>query len=455
MLVPMGLQYNKHPEKMVSVENCINMQPEFSRGGRSQVVLRSTPGLDLFSVIEATGKRCRGLSFVGGVLYAVAGKSLYAVQSNGDKREIGRINGFNAVSISASGEELYLSTGVSNYHYVIATGTLAVVTTAPIGFTSTFLNGRFVAEDPTATGDTAGRFYWSDLLDATTWNALNYATAEQKPDRTNRVEAYGNVLVVFGAESIEYWRGDAAGFLPITGTTQPIGLAGRYAAAQIDNNMCFLANDGSVRTMNGYQTVRISTPAVEAALNADPDTECIAYSEEGHTIFEFSTASITLCYDAQQSKLLGRPVWFEKLSNDSRNKMSNVIFAFGKNIAGAIDDGTLYELTRSVYPDAREFTLPTIADDNSRAWNKLDRLELICRTGTGAVPDVQPKMMLRVSRDNGYKYGEERWADLGTTGKYGTRVKWRRFGRFLQMNMNFRLTDQVELTVMGVNVNGS
>jgi hypothetical protein len=450
----MGLQFNEHPEKMVSVENAVNMQPEFSNGGRTQVILRSTPGRESFSLIDADAARCRGFAYVGDVLYTVMGKSLYAVTSDGLSREIGRIDGTGVVALSASGEELYISTGVSNYNYVITTDTLSGVTTAPIGFTNTFLNGRFVTEDPTATGPTAGRFYWSDLLDATAWNALDYATAEQKPDRTIRVEAYGNVLIVAGAESIEYWRGDAAGFLPITGTTQPIGLAGRYAMGQIDNQVCFLANDGSVRTMNGYQTIPISTPAVEAALNADPNTECVTYREQGHTIFEFSTASITLCYDAAQSKLLGRNVWFEKRDNEGRNNISASIFAFGKNLVGSISDGTIYELTRSAYPDAREFTLPSIADDQSLRWNKLDGIELICRTGTGAIPDEQPKMMLRVSRDNGYTYGEERWADMGTIGHYATRVKWRRFGRFLNMNLNFRLTDQTELTVMGVNANG-
>jgi hypothetical protein len=259
---------------------------------------------------------------------------------------------------------------------------------------------------------------------------------------------------VFGAESVEYWRGDATGFLPITGTTQPIGLAAKYSVGQIENSVCFLANDGSVRTMSGYQTTSISTPAVEAALNSDPDTECITYREQGHTIFEFSTSSITLCYDASQSKLLGRHVWFEKSHSAGRNNISASVYAFGKNLVGSISDGTIYELTRAAYPDAREFTLPSIADDNSLRWNKLDRLELICRTGTGAVPDEQPKMMLRASRDNGYTYGEERWADMGTLGQYATRVKWRRFGRFLNMNLKFRLTDQTDLTVIGVNANG-
>ena len=40
MLIPVGFSYNSHPERFVSVENAINMQPEYA-GGRSAVIPRS------------------------------------------------------------------------------------------------------------------------------------------------------------------------------------------------------------------------------------------------------------------------------------------------------------------------------------------------------------------------------------------------------------------------------
>jgi hypothetical protein len=114
----------------------------------------------------------------------------------------------------------------------------------------------------------------------------------------------------------------------------------------------------------------------------------------------------------------------------------------------------VFELTREAYPDAREFVIPMVADDSMRRWSVLDSVELICRTGSGAIPDVQPQIMMQVSRDNGYIFGEEKWRDLGTVGNYDKRIRWRRLGRFLQMTLKFRITDQVDFTVVGLNANG-
>lgn len=457
MLLPLGLSYNEHPEKSVSVESVVNMQPELSYGGRQQIILRSCPGLPDFAQTNET--ICRGFTKASNLLYAVIGKNLYSFTGLAASTKIGRIDGEGKCGIATSGEQVFIATGSINYVYTIATNELVIEPTSPNGRVVSFLNGRFVIEDPEATGDTAGRFWWSGVLDGKSWNGLDFATAEQKPDRTISHTPNNGRLVLFGEESIEYWRSDAQGFIPITGTSQSIGIAGPYAFGQIDNTVCFLASDGSVRIINGYQTIPVSTPAVEAALGADSATECVAYREEGHTVFEFSNPDLTLCYDFNQSQLIGKPVWFKKSTNVdpeklNRHRVNNVIYAFGKNIAGVNDSGNLYELSRDAYPDMREFTIPHIADDNSRNWERLSNLELLCRSGTGAVPDIQPKVIMQISRDNGYTWGEEKWVDMGTLGDYDKRLRWRRLGRFLQFTVRFRVTDQVEFTVTGLNANG-
>lgn len=454
MQIPLGLGYNEHPERFVSVENTLNMQPEASFGGRSPVILRSCPGLSQFSVGNTAATEGRGGVFVNNTLFVVLGKYLYSVDSGGTATQIGRVDGSGRCGMEATSDEVFIATGGTDYVYDIANGTLASESTSPNSRSLAMVNGRFVKPDPEATGPSAGRFYWSDVLDGTTWNALNFATAEQKPDRSIAVAGLGNTLLLFGEETMEPWRGDADGFVPITGAAQPFGIAGELALAQADGMVCFLSNDGSVRITNGSRPQRVSTPAVEAALAADSATECCAYKEEGHTVFEFSTATKTLCYDHAASQVMGKPVWFEKSTNDSRHKACWYVYGFGKTLAVADDDGKVYELTRSAYPDARQFTIPHLVDDANRQWSRLDLIELLCRTGSGAIPDNDPQVMLTISRDHGYTWGEERWVGLGTIGKYNTRARWRRLGRFLQMTLRFRLTDQVDWTVTGIHARG-
>ena len=55
MLIPLAYKYGKHPEKMVSVENALNMQPEYAQDGRAELILRSCPGLTQFSAGNANG----------------------------------------------------------------------------------------------------------------------------------------------------------------------------------------------------------------------------------------------------------------------------------------------------------------------------------------------------------------------------------------------------------------
>lgn len=61
---------------------------------------------------------------------------------------------------------------------------------------------------------------------------------------------------------------------------------------------------------------------------------------------------------------------------------------------------------------------------------------------------------MRTSRDGGFTYGEERWSNEETLGQYDARVRYLRLGRWRQITMNFRKTDQTEWTVTGVHARG-
>lgn len=445
MFIPAGLRFNLHPDRIVSIENAVNMQPETVQGGRSQVILRSCPGLSQFSAGNPGGSEGRGAVAANGAVYAVLGTRLYRVSSTGIATDVGRVDGTGPVSMAASSDEIVIANGIDNYRHVFSTGTTSSISGDPGGYTTAFLNGRFVMENPDATGASAGRIFWSNLNDGSTWNALDYANAEQKPDRTVRVMAFGANLIVFGVESIEYWRGNADGFVPVTGMVSSVGLANRYAAAQSQDYVCFLASDGTVRLLDGARPVRVSNTAVEAILTASSGAKCSSYVDEGRTIFEFSTTTRTLCYDVTEQ------AWFEKQTSESRHKASAYVYGFGKTLALANDDGKVYELTRDAYPDRREFTTATIADDANRQWNVIDELELICNAGTVNTDPAQ--VVLRASRDN-QTFGEERWASLGVKGQYETRARWRRLGRFRSLSLKFRMTDQSDWTVLGVHARG-
>ena len=452
MLLPVGLTYNENRERTVSVESVTNMQPEVTYGGRQPVSLITCPSLTQFSAGNANASEGRGIHVAGGVPYAVLGNYLYSFDSSGNATSHGVIDGSGIVSMSSSFTELHIAVFDTGYIFNLGTQVLTKITDADYfqGYSTAFLNGRFISEDPSPT--TGGRFGYSDLLDGTSWQGLDYATAERKTDDAVAVWAFGEGLIIFGTNSIEFWSGDASGYVPVPGALLPFGLLARRSVAEAGGVLFFLDSDGQVRAMEGYNAQVVSTPAVQTALASDTSAEGCAYVFEGKTIYEISTSSITLCFDATTSALVGKPVWFKKSTSASRWKGRGAAFAYGKWLQLAHDDGKVYELSRSAIPDAREFTVMIPVDDDSRQWRILDEIELIGRTGTGV--EESPQIMLRLSRNNGFVYNEEKLAGLGTVGKYAERVRWRRLGRFQQMALKFRQTDAYDWTVLGVRLRG-
>jgi hypothetical protein len=450
LLLP--VTYNANRERTLSVESLTNLQPEITYGGRQPVALITCPGLKQFAA-SLTGSG-RGLIEVRGIAYAVIGLALYRISESGILTKVGDVYGSGSVTMSQSGNQIHIATNAGGY--IADLGALTITSISdpdyPNGKTTTFINGRFVNDDPSP--GIGGRFYYSGLLDGSVWDALDFDTAERKSDDAVAVRAYGETLIVFGTRSVEFWQGVADGFLPIPGALLPIGLGARYSVAEASGLVFFLDSEGQVRQMQGYQTQVVSTPAVNALIDSDADAEATAYVYEGRTIYEISTATDTVCYDATTSTQIGKPVWFKRSTAGGRHKLRGSCFAYGKVLTLGYDDGRVYELSREVIPDVRELVIQVPVDDDSRAWRILDEVELIGRTGTGAIPDVDPQVMLRVSRDNGYTYGEEKWAGLGTVGQYAKRVRWRRFGRAQQMAMKFRQTDPYDWTITGVRLRG-
>lgn len=451
MLLPVS--YNANRERTISVESLVNMQPEVTYGGRQPVVLVTCPGRKQFSETTETGGG-RAIIDSRGTPYAVIGSGLYRISSAGTATKVGDVYGAGIVSMSLSINEIHIASQGAGYIYNIDTEVLTPISDPdyPKGGTSTFINGRFVVEDPTP--GVGGRFYFSALLDGSSWAPLDYNTAERKSDDAVAVFAYGETLLLFGTRSIEPWSGDADGFLPIPGAMIPIGLKAKHSVAEASGRLFFLDSEGQVREMQGYQTRVVSTPAVNTLIGSDEDAEATAYVFEGRTIYEISTSTATICYDATTSEQLGKPVWFKRASGGGRHATRGGCFSYGEVLSVSYDDGKVYSLSRDVLPDEREVVLQVPVDDDARQWRILDEVELIGRTGTGAIPDVDPLVMLRVSRDNGYTYGEEKTAGIGHIGQYDKRVRWRRFGRALQMALKFRMTDAYDWTILGIRLRG-
>jgi hypothetical protein len=68
--------------------------------------------------------------------------------------------------------------------------------------------------------------------------------------------------------------------------------------------------------------------------------------------------------------------------------------------------------------------------------------------GSATGQGQNPQIMLQVSRDGGYTYGNEMWTTFGAAGQYLHRAEWRRLGVSRNYVWKFRITDPVKVTMI-------
>jgi len=164
----------------------------------------------------------------------------------------------------------------------------------------------------------------------------------------------------------------------------------------MDNSVFWLGADargqGIVYRAQGYQAVRISTHAIEFAIQQyDNMSDALAYTyqQDGHTFYVliFPSADTTWVYDAATG------AWHEragfKLGEFTRHR-SNCHTAFnGESIVGDYENGNLYAFDLAIYADngltqkwlRRWRALPTGANNLKRTVQHT--LQLDCETGVG------------------------------------------------------------------------
>jgi len=462
----------------------INLFPEMiAEGGKEPAFLNRAPGLKLEGAI-GTGP-IRGMWTFNSNLYVASGNTLYKVNSAFAVTTIGLLANDGPVSMADDGIHLMIACNGPSFVYNADTDAYGEITDPdfPGALTVSYLDGYFVFIEPASQ-----RVWTTTLLDPTSIDPLDFASAEGDPDHlvssiVNRSEVW-----LFGGNSVEVWYNAAnagAGFplQRIQGAFNEIGCAATFSVAKLDNSLFWLGADdrgrGVVYRSNGYTGQRVSTHAIEWQIQQYGDiSDAIAYSyqQDGHAFYvlTFPTAQATWVYD------IATQAWHERASftngSFSRHRSNCQVSFANRILVGDYQNGNIYSFDLEKYSDhdrtqkwLRSWrALPTGTNNLKRTAQH--QLQLDCETGVGLpgvieVPGrvylnplqivgtltiedqieiiyavdnfVQPQVMLRWSDDGGHTWSNEHWKTMGGVGEYGTRVIWRRLG------MTDKLRDRV------------
>jgi len=445
----------------------VNLFPEIiPEGGKEPAFLNRAPGLRL--LVNVGAGVTRGMNVFGGYLYVVSGRNLYKVDTDYNSTLLGVVaDGTDPVSMANDGNHLFIACNGPSYIYNATTTAFAEITDPdfPGALTVSYLDGYFVFIEPDSQ-----KVWVTDLLDPTSIDPLNFASAEGDPDGLVSSIVDHSEVWLFGTNSVEVWYNSGNADFPlqrIQGAFNEIGCAATFSVAKLDNGLFWLAADnrgrGMVYRANGYTGTRVSTHAVEWQIQQYEridDAIAYTYQQDGHSFYviTFPTANKTWVYDVATSAWHERAGWVNSAFVRHRG---NCQASFnGEIVIGDYQNGYIYAFDMDVYADHNR------VQKWLRSWralpvgqNNLNRtshhsLQLDCESGVGIATGQgdDPQVILRWSDDGGHTWSDEHWRSMGAIGKYFGRVIWRRLGMTLKLRdrvYEVSGTDPVKLAIMG------
>lgn len=456
--------------KSFSVQRLINMYLIQSEVGQDKSITahRGCAGLKSFATVGGGSIR-NGISSTSGRMFVVSGQDFYEVLSDGTSVNHGSLNTqVGRVSIAENKLQIIVVDGQDGWIFTKATDTWAQITSVnfPTCSVVTYQDGYFIV-----TEDDTQKFYISNINDGLLWDALDFTSAESSPDDLISVISDNGNLWLLGNRSVEAYQntGNAAfPFERISGAVIQTGCAGKYTVQKFDNSIVWLGVDeqgqGVVWRTNGYQVQRISTQAIERLIDESDDyTDSFAfvYHERGHMFYclQIRNRETTLCYDASTGQ------WHERAYLDTNtndfvlHRASCFMFFDQKGLIGDRETGDIYEMSLDYNDDAgnpqvREGTGVHIQEEKLNIPINTFELDMEVGQGLTTGQGSDPQIMLQVSKDGGYTWGNELWRDVGKKGKYNTRVIWRRLGIGRDIVFRVRISDPVFVQINEAYLNG-
>lgn len=434
-----------------AAQESINYYPVLAEadGTRSVAMLKGTPGLTSFGTI-GTGT-VRGMIVMAGVLYVVADTTLYSVASDGTETSLGTIEGSGRVGIAENGipGQLVVVNGSKGWVYDKDTGAFAEITDAdfPEADDCCFIGDYIVFVDQ----DT-DQFFWSDLSNATSYDALNFDTPSTFTDGTLGVVNLQNELWVFGGSSVEIFALTGSDATFERRTVIERGLAATFAKAKLDNTVYWLGENGIVYRAEGYSARRVSTGPIEQAIGDETLSEAFAfaYEEKGHAFFVLTFPSgKTWVYD------VATQMWHRRKSFGlDRWRANAYAFAYGKHLVGDTSNGTVWEIDEDAYTEGSD---PLIATRRTQYFHRdgnpftVSEVEVFFKGGVGIASGQgsNPLAMISYSRD-GRLFTSPRHVSMGKSGEYTRRARIFQLGQFRNSIMlEISVSDPVNRDIIG------
>lgn len=452
--LPIGTgQHRSRPASSSRLVNCYAEQ--LPPDAKTPVVVQRTDGVveAPFDDIEVGTGPIYGMLAALDLVFVISGSQLWQFGSNLIPTLVGSIGAGASIQncdMAANTTSLVVVNNPRAYYYTPSTVTFGQITDADfLGASDVeFLDNYLLFVEPDS-----GVFFGSDLGSATSFDALNFATAEGSPD-----ELVGEIVdhrqaLLFGTDTVELWDDTGQGDFPFgraaNGFVQLGCLNGRTIVG-LDNSVFWLASDYTIRRLSGVTPVRVSTHAVEQFLSSIEVASANAwtYSRGGHIFYVLTCNQGTKVFDVttgewHDRQTYGRDFW----------RWGSTANAFGYQFVGDSTSNSVGYLSPTAYDELgetlrMEVTFQPVYAQQRRAFHR--RLEIVCEVGNTTVTTGQgsaPVMMASFSDDGGATWNNLPNRSLGAIGERRVRVTWFGLGSAEQRIYRVAVSDPVPVYI--------
>ena len=457
----------------LSHQQCSNWVPiNTEQNSLSARALLGTPGIEQ---VATTGGNSvdinRGAWVLNDIPYFVNGTTLYRLNYSlvaGEEvwstTSLGTITGEGRVSIADNGTQMMiLSPGGSGYIYTVAGGLVEIT---DLDFTANgdpqfvvFIDGYF------ACSTDSKKWIISALNDGTSWDALDFGTAESDPDVIVAPVVYKNQIFLTGSSTTEAFQNIGGADFPFQRGNQFYD-KGCFAGFTLknSNDRFFMIGGGKDESPAIWMFVngsfnKISTIPIDEVLNgfseeAIENAFSLAWGAKGQYFVSFTVSNRTFVYNITTG------LWHEQKSGipndeddliEGRWRVNSIVSAYGYQLVGDSTDGRIGKLDYEVYAEytnniVRVFSTQPLHSLGSSF--RLPLIELMTEAGVGNDDVAEPVISMSMSKD-GRTFNYERSRKMGAIGEYERRTVWRKNGRFPRYGtLRFRMTDAVKPVVI-------
>lgn len=411
----------------------------------------------------------RGAAVLDGVPFYVNGQTLYSFTEGLVATDHGSVVGSVRVSLAVSTRYLVvLVPGQAAYVFDNEDSSLTEITDVDFqtSDTVTFKDGYFIFS--TTDGE---QFFISNLNQPLVYSALDFGSADVRPDKIVAVHVNHNELYVCGSETIELFQnvgGAGFPFSRVQGADIQKGVHSKYATINFDNSWVFLGGDknelSAVWMVSGGGAQKISTSAIDNSIQKFTEDElALAYfmtwSYGGNfymslTMTSTVIASKTFVYNATTTAATGQLTWHERQSGiaDDKWRVTEILHAYGELFAQDQEDGRVGILDKDTF---EEYAEPIKRQKTSMPFD-LDRfplfvseLKLTMESGVGTIAGLDPQVRLEISDDHARTWSTQWPRSYGVIGAYQSYPSWRRQGRVPRDRVvRFTTTEPVKSVVI-------